>query len=116
MLIDQAMEKCIMMDTKTTSDGYGGVIVSYVEGAEFDAAFDFRTSIPEKVAAVQGVHDVYSVYTRKTVLLTAGTIFKRSADGRYFRVTTNGTDMKTPSGSVLNLSKADIEEWQLSNG
>ena len=32
MLIDQAMEKCIMMDTKTTSDGYGGVIVSYVEG------------------------------------------------------------------------------------
>ena len=39
-LLDEAMEKCVMIDKTTVPDGIGGYDTVYVEGAEFDAYHD----------------------------------------------------------------------------
>ena len=41
-LLDQAMEDCHIMDKTTQPDGYGGVVTTYVAGAEIKAAFAFE--------------------------------------------------------------------------
>lgn len=112
-LLNSAMTQCVMMDRTTTPDGSGGYIPSWTEGAQFDAAITFNTSMQARVAEVQGVKSLYTVTTRKTMNLQGRDIFKRLEDGKVFRVTSDGDDNKTPSNARLDMRQVTAEEYTL---
>lgn len=109
-LLDDAMEKCIFMNKQKTNDGYGGITNEWTEGAEFNAAFDFNTSVEARVAEVEGVTSRYMVTTRKTINLQYNDYFKRIRDGKYFHVTSDGDDKYTPASASLDMRQVEAEE------
>ncbi len=112
-LLTEAMEKCVMMDKRTTPDGYGGFDTSWVEGADFDAAIVLDTSIEARQAEQAGVTAIYTVTTKKTVNLQYHDVFKRVSDQKVFRVKSDGDDKKTPGSATLNMRNVNAEEWRL---
>src|SRR5574344_571236 len=91
-LLSDAMEKCVMLDKVTQSDGFGGYYSQWVEGAEFNAAIAFDTSIQARTAEAQGVKSVYTVTVDRGMRLDYHDVFKRLSDGKVFRATSDGDD------------------------
>lgn len=112
-LLDDYMENCVMIDKTTVSDGRGGFDYAFVEGAEFQAAITLDNSIQAKIAEQQGVTGIYSVTTQKSINLQYHDIFRRSSDGKVFRVTSDGDDKKTPPSATLNMRQVSAEEYTL---
>lgn len=116
-LLSEAMESCVMLDRKTTSDGYGGFTERWTDGAAFDAAIVLDSSMQARIAAAQGVTGLYTVTTGKAVNLQYHDVFRRVRDGKIFRCTSDGDDKKTPASASLNMRQVQAEEWELtSNG
>ena len=114
-LLSEAMENCIMLDKRTTADGYGGYITSWVEGAEFQAAIVLDNSIEARLAEQQGVTALYTVTTKKAINLQYHDVFKRLTDSKIFRVTSDGDDKHTPKSAGLNMRQVSAEEWILTD-
>jgi hypothetical protein len=112
-LLDDAMETCVIMDKTTQPDGYGGYISTYREGAQFNAAIVFDTSIEARVADKQGVTSLYTITTPKALTLEYHDVFKRLRDGKVFRVTSDGDDKFTPASATLNMRQVTAEELVL---
>lgn len=112
-LLDEAMEKCVMIDKTTVPDGIGGYDTVYVEGAEFDAAIVFSTSIEARRAEASGVSSLYTVTTGRALVLEYHDIFKRIRDGKVFRVTSDGDDVFTPQSATLDMRQCTCEEFKL---
>lgn len=115
-LLDEQMSNCTMIDRSTRSDGYGGVITEWSDGAGFKAAVVEDDSIQARTAQVQGVKSVYTVTTRKAINLQFHDVFRREEDGKIFRVTSDGDDKKTPKSASLDMRNVSAEEWSLPNG
>ncbi len=109
-LLDESMTTCTLMDRTTVSDGYGGYTNVWKDGAEISVAIVLNNSIEARVADAQGVTDLYTVTTRKNINLQYGQVFRRESDGKYFRVTSNGDDMKTPTSASLNMRQVSAEK------
>ena len=114
-LVDNAMEKTYIMDKTTTLDSYGSVKTVWKEGAEIMAAYSFNTSTEARIAAQQGVNNRYTIYTKKSVVLQFPDVVKRASDGKYFRITSDGTDKRTPDSAGLDLRAVEAEEWEITN-
>lgn len=112
-LLEQAMETCVLMDKTTQADGYGGYISTYVEGAEFQAAIVFDTSMQARVADKQGVTSLYTVTTSRALVLSFHDIFKRKRDNKIFRVTSDGDDKFTPQSATLDMRQVTCEEFTI---
>ena len=110
-LLSEAMEACVLLNKPTTADGYGGYIATYVDGAEFQAAIVFDTSVEARVAEAQGVTSRYTVTTSRSMVLEYHDIFRRIRDGKLFRVTSDGDDKFTPMSAGLDMRQVTAEEW-----
>lgn len=115
-LLSDAMETCIMMDKTTESDGYGGFIATWRDGAEFKAAITLDNSTEARIGAVQGVTALYTITTGKEINLQYHDVIKRKRDGKMFRVKSDGDDRMTPASAMLNMRQVSGEEWVLPNG
>lgn len=115
-LLSEAMEPCVMLDRSTQADGYGGYYSTWTDGAKFDAALVYDTSLEARVAGVQGVTDLYTVTTSRAVNLQYHDVFRRVSDGKIFRVTSDGDDKKTPRSATLDMRQVTAERWELPNG
>lgn len=116
MLLNEAMENCTMIDSVTTSDGYGGIKTLWQDGASFDCAVVLDTSMESRVAQKQGVTGIYTVTTNRNINLQYHNVFRRERDGKIFRVTSDGDDKKTPASATLNMRQVIAEEWEIPNG
>lgn len=112
-LLENAMEKCVLMDKTTTADGRGGYVPTWTDGAEFNAAITFDTSMQARIAEAQGVKNLYTVTTTKAMNLEYHDVFRRLDDGKVFRVTSDGDDNKTPPTAHLNMRQVTAEEWEI---
>lgn len=112
-LLNEAMETCVLMDKRTEPDGYGGYRTVWTEGAPFQAAIVFDTSIEARTAQKQGVTSLYTVTTQRALVLQYHDAFKRERDGKIFRVTSDGDDKYTPASASLNMRQVTAEEWTL---
>lgn len=112
-LIDDFMDKCIMLNKVTTADGYGGYITTWVDGAGFDAAITFDTSMQARTADKAGVTSLYTVTTNKALTLEYHDVFRRVRDGKVFRVTSDGDDKFTPASATLDMRQVTAEEWSV---
>lgn len=115
-LLSEAMEDCVLLDKTTQVDEYGGFIPTYVEGAEFQAAVTFDSSIQARRAEKEGVTSLYTITTRKNIVLEYRMVFRRIRDGKIFRVTSDGDDKFTPKSASLNMRQVTAEEWSLDDG
>ena len=113
-LLNDAMEKCTMLDKKTSADGYGGYVIEWKDGVSFDAAITFDTSIEARAAEQQGTTDLYTVTTGKAMNLQYHDVFRRERDKKTFRVTSDGDDNYTPQSATLDMRQVTAEEWTVS--
>lgn len=115
-LLSDAMESCTILNKQTAEDGYGGYTSTYVEGAQFDAAITFDTSMEARMADKQGVTSMYTVTTSRAMMLEYHDIFRRDRDGKIFRVTSDGDDKFTPASTALDMRQVTAEEWSIPSG
>ena len=115
-LLNEAMEACVMLDKRTASDGRGGVITTWTDGAGFSAAIVFDSSMEARRAEAQGVTALYTVTTTKAINLQYHDVFRRESDGKVFRVTSDGDDKHTPASAGLNMRQVSAEEYTLPTG
>ena len=115
-LLTEAMEECVILNKQTVEDGYGGYTSVYVEGAGFDAAIVFDTSIEARTAEQQGVTSLYTVTVPRAMMLEYHDVFRRKRDGKIFRVKSDGDDSFTPQSATLDMRQVTAEEWSLPNG
>lgn len=101
------------MDKTTIKDGYGGVKTVYKIGAPIDVAYSFDSSTEARVAAQQGTNNRFTLMTKKSVLLRFPDIIKRDRDGKFFRVTSDGDDNRTPASAGLNIRAVEAEEIKI---
>lgn len=112
-LLTDAFESCTMLHKTTQLDGYGSEITSWVDGAAFQAAITFDSSMQARVAQSQGVKSLYTVTTKKNKVLEYHEVFRRESDGKIFRVTSDGDDKATPDSATLNMRQVTAEEWEI---
>lgn len=112
-LIDALKEPCTMIEKKRVPDGEGGFATAWSDGAEFDAAITFNSSMESRRAEKDGVTSLYTVTTSKDVLLRYHDVFRRNRDGKVFRVTSDGDDVQTPRCASFRFSQVTAEEWAL---
>lgn len=112
-LLDEAMTSAVFLEKERQPDGQGGFMTLWREGASFVAAITLDNSTAARVAAAEGVKNLYTVTTRKSVLLEFHDAFKRLSDGKIFRVTSDGDDKHTPKGAGLDMRQVSAEEWSL---
>lgn len=109
-LLSEAMEECRYMDRTTVNDGYGGVMTVWQEGADLSVAIVLDTSMEARRAEAEGVKSLYTLTTSRGVTLMHGNVVQRKSDGKYFRVTSDGTDKKTPASAGLDMRQVSAEE------
>ena len=114
-LIDDAMEKANIMDKTTALDDYGSVKTVWKTGAEIMAAFSFNSSTAARVADQQGIKNRFTILTSKSVVLNYPDVICRQSDGKYFRITSDGNDNRTPNSAGLDLRAVEAEEWNITN-
>ena len=108
-LILEAMTSFNIMDKTTESDGEGGVITVWVEGAEIQAAIAPDGGAEQLVAMQRGWNGSYTVVTARSVVLMDGDVIKRASDNQTFRIKSDGTDNKTPDSAGLDMRAVKAE-------
>lgn len=113
MLFEAMYVDCVKIDKSSISDGEGGFITEYVEGAPFSASIVLDNSTQSRIAQKQGVTSVFTVTTPKNAELSYGDVFRREEDKQIFRVTSNSKDETTPKIASFHFSKVSAEKWEL---
>lgn len=112
-LINEFSEACVLLDKRRVLDGRGSMVTEWVDGAQFDAAITYDTSVQAKVAEASGVKDLITVTTSKAIKLDYHDVFRRVSDGQTFRVTSKGENNKTPASASLDMRQLSAEEYEL---
>lgn len=112
-LLDAAMEKFTIVDSRHVDDGYGGVVIEWVDGATINGAVTYDSSTQMKVAEAMGSTAAYTLTVRKNVNLDYHTVIRRQRDGKIFRSLANSDEKKTPDSAHLNMLQYPVEEWKL---
>lgn len=112
-LMDEYAVPCVLLVKTRVGDPVGGYKTSWVDGLQFDAAWEYESAPEITVAEQQGVSRTYRIYVDKTLDLDYHEAFRRTDNSQVYRVTTPGTDRKTPSFSALNKRLIEVEKWQL---
>lgn len=110
-LLNKSMTKCVFLDKTKTPDGEGGYINIWTEGAQFEAAITFDTSIEARMAEKQGVKSLYTVTTNTGVPLEYHDVFRSNEDDKIFRVTSDGDDKRTPKVASFQFLQVTAEEF-----
>lgn len=111
-LLSESMTSCVFLNKNKVSDGEGGYTVSWTEGAQFEAAIVFDSSMEARAAEKAGVTSLYTVSVPKGLPVEYHDVFKRLSDGKIFRATSDGDDKKTPQSASFQISQFTAEEFE----
>ena len=112
-LLDEAFEDYKILNKIVVDDGYGGTTKVWSEGATIQGAMVFDASNGGKIAMAMGVQSVYTLTTRRNIVLDYHEVLKRVRDNKIFRVTSDGDDKYTPASASLDMRQVTCEEWVL---
>ena len=93
----------------------GVIEISLLDDAMEAWAIVFDSSLQARTASVQGVKDLYTITTRKNVVLQYHDVIRRERDGKILRITTDGKDKETPKGAGLDMRVVNAEEFTITN-
>lgn len=111
-LIDEALTACKLQTCARAADGEGGYTTTWADGAEFYAAIVLNTSAEETGAERHAARGQYTV-TCPAQALVYHDVFKRTSDGKVFRVTSD-IWRRPPGRATFDFYQVDAEEWTLS--
>lgn len=112
-LLEQYYEDYTLMTKTLTPDGYGGYTTAWKESGTFKAAAVLDSSIEAEIGKVQGVTSVYTITTPKSINLDYHDVIKRNSDNATFRITSDGTDKKTPASASIDMRQVRAESWEI---
>ena len=112
-LLDDAFEDFTVINKAVVDDGYGGVKTVWEDGAIIKGAIVLDTSAQMRTAQALGATSAYTLTVRKEMELDYHTVLRRETDKRYFRLTSNTDDKKTPANAGLNMRQYTAEEFIL---
>lgn len=112
-LIDNYMEPCTIINAISESDGEGGLITTWKDGAQISAAITHDSTMQARIAEADGINTTYTITTRRDVVLAFHQVIRRESDKQIFRVTSNGSDRKTPNVAGLDMCQVSAERWAL---
>lgn len=112
-LIDYMMTDCVFMDKVHVSDGMGGFVTQWTDGADLKAAIVKNNTMAARVAEKQGVTEVYTITVPKGTVLEYYDVIKRLSDNAIFRITSNIRDSESPDVSTLRIGQVTAEKWEL---
>lgn len=113
-LMNDYAEECTLLEKSRVPDGEGGWVVTWSDGMPFTAAITHDTTLQARVAESEGMRSTYTVTTDRSMPLEFHDVFRRESDGQVFRVTSDGTDKRTPDRASFAVSQVNAEEWSLS--
>lgn len=102
----------VLFEKKRTPDGVGGFIETYTEGPAFNAALSLDDSLQAEIALQSGVTSRYTITTPPNLILDFHDVVKCLDDGKFFRITTDGDDKKTPPRASFQIRQVKAEEWR----
>ena len=112
-LLENAYEEYVLLNKIRTSDGMGGYVTEWSDGATIKGAMVFNSSMQARTAQAQGVSSVYTLTTKKNITLEYHDVLRRERDQKIFRVTSDGDDSFTPKTASLDMRQVTCEEWKL---
>lgn len=113
-LIDEMMDKCVIMNPSKVSDGEGGFYTTWTEGAEIEIAITQDTSLQARLAEKEGVLSTYTLTSKKPNSLEYKDVIKRLKDGLILRVTNDAKDFPEASSNTLrSYTQVNAEKWRL---
>lgn len=112
-LIESMMENFAFMNHVREDDPYGGYLETWPEGATFQAAVIKNSTTQAQVAEKQGIDEIFTIVTKKTVMLDYHDVVKRKSDNAIFRVTSRAVDSAAPNESSIPIVKVSAERWVL---
>lgn len=112
-LIKDFETSCERLIPTLIPDGEGGSRTTWREGSAFEAAITFNSSLPARKAEHDGVTSLYTVTVKKDIPLRFHDVFRRIADNKVFRVTSDGDDVQTPVRASFAFAQVTAEEWRL---
>lgn len=111
-LLDLFSDEYTVLNQTNSDDGYGSYKVEYTEGETFRGSIAFNEShVPSSIESLD-LKSTYKLLFPKEVTLSFHQVIKR-ADGKIFRVTSDGSNVFTPNSSQLNLRLVELEDWSL---
>ena len=114
-LLDIYMQEFILYNEAIVDDGYGGYKTTWTEGIHFQGALKVNNSMESQLAQKQGVTAIYTLTTSRSLTLKYHNVIKRVTDGKVFRITSDGDDVKTPTSTILDMRQVSAEEWRLTS-
>lgn len=102
-LLNDFARDCVLLEKSRVSDGEGGYITTWSEGASFRNYQALDTSMEARRAEKEGVTSVYSALVEKAVPIEYGDYFKDRETGETYRVTSEPADKQAPRSSTFPL-------------
>ena len=112
-LMDEYNVQCATKVKSYEDDPVGGYRKVYTDGVLFEAAWEFQSAPEITVAEQQGTKRTYRIYVHPTLDLDYHDVIERKDNGQIYRVTTPGTDRKTPGFSAIGKRLIEVEQWEL---
>ena len=108
-LLASIMRSCVILDTVTRPDGFGGYDEVYTDGAEIMAAITLKSSTEAQIAYQTGIKRLYVVVTEDAVKLKQGMRIRRVQDNLTLRITSNASDFTAPQMAGVKMAQVTAE-------
>ena len=90
------------------SDGFGGVIWQWVDGAEIMGVYIQNTSTEARIAEATQITSIGTFVTGINVELEDGDVIRRTSDDLYLRITS--LPMESPEPAISKFVKYNVEK------
>lgn len=112
-LIESMMDDCVFLNHIRQDDPYGGYEETWQEGASFPATIIKDSTTEAQIAEKNGINELFTIVTKKSIMLDYHDVIKRKSDGSIFRVTSRAVDSTAPEMSTVRIAKVTAERWEL---
>lgn len=112
-LIESMMEDFVFLNKVKVDDPVGGYKDDYQDGVTFKAAVIKNSTTEAQIAEKQGITEIFTIVTDKSMVLEFHDVLRRVSDGEIFRVTSRAVDSQAPEASTVPIAKVSAERWVL---
>ena len=111
-LFDDSLEDFIFFIRQPVLDDRGGYEEAFTPGPTITASAVKNDSLQARQAEKDGVKNIYTVATKKDLILKKNDVIQRKRDNKLFLITADATDMNTPPTARLNIRVVSAQEWE----
>ena len=113
-MIQDMFEPLLFVNKINVSDGMGGTITKWQDGAEFQGVITLDNSTTGRLAEQQGVTNIYTIITEDKILLEFNDVIKRKSDQQTFKIKSlNNKENRQPEIATMQLRIATAEIFDL---